>query len=199
MNVENFDKDANGWFAVRVRSRHEKLVATMAQDRCSEAFVPLYQRRTRWSDRSKSLESPLFPGYVFCRVDIRHRLPLLQLPGVLHFVSIGKTPASLDEAEIAAIQVAVRSGLHTEPWDYLHTGQRVIMDAGPLVGTEGILVGRSKHEKLVVSVTLLQRSLAVTIEQHWARPIQQARSVASEPLHERRGSFPKLPLISPAA
>jgi len=173
VNVENLCDTPEQWFALRVRSRCEKLVALMAQNRGFEEFLPLYRCRRRWSDRWQETEFPLFPGYVFCRLDLQHRLPLLTIPGVLHFVGIGKTPAPLEDAEIAAIQAAVRSGLSSEPWPFLEAGQRVRLEGGPLAGLEGILVGTAKQDRLVISVTLLQRSVAVAIERHWVRPLDE--------------------------
>lgn len=171
MNVENPYDISQRWFALRVKSRCEKVVAMMAQNKGFEEFLPLYQSRRRWSDRLKSVELPLFPGYLFCRLDPQYRLPLLTIPGVLHFVGIGKIPVPIEDAEIAALQTAVRSGLLTEPWPFLEIGQRVRLDDGPLAGLEGILVGTSKQQRIVVSVTLLKRSVAVTIERHWATPL----------------------------
>ena len=159
------------WFALRVKSRCEKAVAMMAQNKGFEEFLPLYQSRHRWSDRLKLVELPLFPGYLFCRLDLRHRLPLLTIPGVLHFVGIGKTPVPIEDAEIAAIQTAIRSGLSTEPWPFLEIGRHVRLDDGPLAGLEGILVGTSKKQRLIVSVTLLRRSVAVAVEPDWATPL----------------------------
>ncbi len=159
------------WFALRVKPRFEKLVASVAHNKGFEQFLPLYLSRRRWSDRYKSVELPLFPGYVFCRLDPDLRLPLLTIPGVLHFVGIGKVPAPIDPAEITAIQAAIRSGLNTEPWPFLTVGQRVRLEAGPLAGAEGFLTEVRKQHRLVVSLTLLQRSVAVEIERDWARPL----------------------------
>jgi transcription antitermination factor NusG len=168
--VENLN-NPNRWFALRVKSRCEKVVATMAAGKGYQEFVPVYVCRRRWSDRVKQVEFPLFPGYVFCRLNPEYRLPLLTIPGVLHFVGIGKTPVALDDAEIESIQAAVQAGLSTEPWPFIEAGQRVRLDEGPLAGMEGIFVGSSKQDRLVVSVTLLKRSVAVTIERHWATPL----------------------------
>ncbi len=182
MNVENLHQEGERWFALRVKSRYEKLVATMANNKGFEEFLPLYEARNRWSDRIKSVELPLFPGYVFCRLNPQYRLPLLTIPGVLHFVGIGKTPVPLEDAEIAAIQAAVQSGLSTEPWPFLQAGQRVRLQEGPLAGMEGIFVGTCKQDRLVVSVTLLKRSVAVTIERHWATPVDASgRPLAVQP------------------
>jgi len=180
MNVELPRDLSERWFALRVKSRCEKAVAMMAQNKGFEEFLPLYQSRHRWSDRLKLVELPLFPGYLFCRLDPHNRLPLLTIPGVLHFVGIGKTPVPIEDAEIAAIQTAIRSGLLTEPWPYLEVGQRVRLDDGPLAGLEGILVGTSKQQRVVVSVTLLKRSVAVAIERRWATPLGSGRPLAMQ-------------------
>ena len=154
-----------------MKSRYEKIVATAAHNKGFEEFLPLYQSRRRWSDRQKSVDLPLFPGYIFCRLNPQYRMPLLIIPGVVHFVGIGKLPVPIEDSEIAAIQTALRSGLWMEPWDYLEAGQRVRLEDGPLAGVEGIFVGTSKQERIVVSVTLLKRSVAVAIERHWATPL----------------------------
>ncbi len=179
MNLDG-GQDAQ-WFALRVKSRSEKTVALTAQSKGFEEFLPLYQSRRRWSDRIKSLELPLFPGYVFCRLNPQHRMPLLTIPGVLHFVGIGRTPIPIEDAEIGALQTAVHSGLLTEPWPYLEVGQRVRLEEGPLAGLEGVLVGTSKQQRLLVSVTLLKRSVAVAIERHWATPLDEKRKLSAMP------------------
>ncbi len=154
----------------------------MARSKGIEEFLPVYQSRRRWSDRVKSMELPLFPGYLFCRLNSHRRLPLLMVPGVLHLVGIGKIPIPIEESEIAGIQAAVQSGLLAEPWPYLEVGQRVRLEEGPLAGLEGLLVGTTKQQRLVVSVTLLKRSVAVTIDRHWATPL------------DSRGQPPAMPI-----
>ena len=183
LRVENTRANSRQWFALSVKSRCEKAVATIARNKGFEEFLPLYQSRRHWSDRLKSIALPLFPGYVFCRLDLGHRLPLLTIPGALRLVGIGKTPAPIDDREIASIQMAVRSGLVMEPSAYPGVGQRVRLQAGPLAGTEGICVGNSQNERMVVSVTLLERSVAIAIEPHWAVPLDAGdRLVASSGL-----------------
>ena len=159
------------WFALRVKSRTEKVVSTIARNKGFEEFLPLYQSRRRWSDRFKSVEMPLFPGYVFCRLNPEFRLPLLTIPGVMSFVGIGKVPVPIDETEIAAIQAAVGAGLSAEPYPFLEVGQRVRLAEGPLTGLEGLLVEVRKQQRLVVSVSMLKRSVAVEIDRQWVRPL----------------------------
>ena len=171
MNVGKVNTERRQWFALRVKSRAEQVVATIARNKGFEEFVPIYHSRRRWSDRTKTVEAPLFPGYVFCRLDVTYRLPLLMIPGALHFVGIGKTPVAIEDSEIAAIQVAVRSGLAIEPWSYLQVGESVRLEQGPLAGLEGILIDVRKQQRVVVSVNLLRRSIAVEIEREWVAPL----------------------------
>lgn len=159
------------WYAVRVRSRHEGSAARHLRARGLEAFLPMYPRRSRWSDRVKTVDFPLFPGYVFCHFNVEQRLPILTVPGVVHVVGVGKIPTPIDEHEIVAIQAAVKSGLYREPCPYLHIGKKVRIARGPLSGVEGILVGVKGHERLVLSITLLQRSVGVEVDQDWVEPI----------------------------
>jgi len=175
MSIENpFESTAEQWFAIRVKSRCEKVVSAIARNKGFEEFLPLYECRQRWSDRSKAVEFPLFPGYVFCRLNPQHRMPLLTIPGVLQFVGIGKTPVPIDDEEIIAIQSAVKSGLSAEPWPFLEAGQRVRLEDGPLAGMEGFLVEVRKRFRVVVSVTLLKRSVAVEIDREWVAPLDAA-------------------------
>lgn len=159
------------WFALRVKPNFERVVSSTVRNKGFEEFLPFYLCRRRWSDRFKSVELPLFPGYVFCRVNPECRLPLLTIPGVLHFVGVGRIPAPIDQAEIAAIQQAVQSGLPAEPYPFLEVGQRVRIEEGPLAGIEGFLVEVRKQQRIVVSVTLLKRAIAVEIERPWVRPL----------------------------
>jgi transcription antitermination factor NusG len=159
------------WFALRVRSRCEKKVELMARGKGIETFLPLYNSRRRWSDRYKSVVLPMFPGYIFCRLDPNRRFLLMTVPGVVHFVGLGKTPVPIDESEIAALQLTMRSGLPAEPYPFLEVGQRVRLETGPLSGLEGIFLGDSNKDRIVVSITLLRRSVATTIERYWAAPL----------------------------
>src|SRR5438445_3430878 len=113
------------WFAVRVKSNFEKRVATSLLNKGLDVFLPEYKIQRRWSDRYKFIDFPLFPGYVFCRVDLGHRLPVMTTPGFLYIVGAGNNPVAVDETEIARIQAVARSGLPAMPWPPLAIGQRV--------------------------------------------------------------------------
>jgi len=158
------------WFALRVRSRHDKSVSMTLRNNGFEECLPLYRARHKWADRSKTVELPLFPGYVFCRFDPHRLIPILNTPGVIDIVRAGRTLQPVDDVEIADLQALMRSGLNCEPWSYLEVGQRVRIEDGPLFGLEGLLVDIRKSPRLVLSVALLQRSVLVEIDRDWVSP-----------------------------
>ena len=164
--------EAHKWYAIRVRSKLEKVAASVLRGKGYEEFLPTYRSRRRWADRVKEVDAPLFPGYLFCRVDVDDRLlPILTTPGVMSIVSAGRTPVPVSEDEIAGIQALVRSGLPALPWPTMVMGARVLIEKGPLAGLEGVALRVDKKFRLVLSLSLLQRSVTVEIEQHWARPV----------------------------
>src|SRR6267142_1269264 len=138
------------WFAVRVRSNYERVTTIHLRERGYEEFAPFYQTERRWSDRRKRLDQFLFPGYVFCRLDVEHRLPVLTAPGVVALVGSGKTPSPIPDLEIENIRSMVQSGLLVAPWPFLQVGQEVIIEHGPLAGVEGILQQVKGKFRLVV-------------------------------------------------
>jgi transcription antitermination factor NusG len=159
------------WYALWVRSRHEKSVLDILAGKGVETFLPVYRSRRRWSDRIQELDLPLIPGYVFCRFDVRDRMPILTTPGVVQIVGAGKTPEPVDEIEMQSLITAVESGVHLQLWPFLKVGQRVSIEEGPLRSLEGILVTTKGRDQLILSVSLLQRSIAVTVDRRWIRPI----------------------------
>ena len=167
------------WFAVRVRSNCEIKVAQAFSARGLEYCLPLHKLRRRWSDRYKIVESPLFSGYVFCRFLRSRRTAVLSAPGVLHVVGFGRVPVPLDPEEMAGVLAIAASGLPAEPWPYLKTGQKIMIDGGPLAGVPGIVCRATSHCRLVVNVTLLQRALSVEVESDWVRPLLEADSAAT--------------------
>jgi len=164
-------KDGNPWYGLRTKSRFEKVAAASLGYKGYENYLPVYRCRRRWSDRVADVESPLFPGYVFCRFDLSKRLPILTIPGVMSVVGLGRQPAAIPDEEISAIETVLRSGLNAEPWPYLREGQRIRIDQGSLAGIEGIVVTSKQGAlRIVVSVTLLQRSVSVEIDRDWICP-----------------------------
>jgi transcription antitermination factor NusG len=165
------------WYALRVKPNWERRVAEQLSRKGYQRFLPTYRCRRRWSDRWKELDLPLFPGYVFCRFDLKERLHVVQTPGVRLLVSFGRVPAPVREEEIHALQRIVNSGLQAGPWPYLRVGRRVRIEDGPLAGVEGILLEIRAKYRLVVSVTLLQRSVAVEVEGCRVLPVWDRSSV----------------------
>jgi transcription antitermination factor NusG len=155
------------WYALHVRSNFEKKCAELLRFKGLCEFLPSYRSRNRWSDRVKVVERPLFPGYVFCRIETANWLPVLQTPGVVQPVGFGGKAAVVDEKEIAALQSLVKSPVPLFPRAFLTIGKRVLIKRGPLAGLEGILEEIGKNYRIVVSVTLLQRSVSAEIEADW--------------------------------
>ena len=159
------------WFALHVRSRFEKYVETHLQQKGFDVFCPTYVATRKWSDRTKTISVPLFPNYVFCRFDLNCRLPILVTPGVNSIVGCGKAPQSVDEQEIQDIQRITEAGVTTQPWPFLSVGERVRIDSGPLQGLTGIVLREKGHNHLVISVSLLMRSVSVEIDQYSVQPL----------------------------
>jgi transcription antitermination factor NusG len=163
----NTESNSLPWYGLRVRSRHEQVAATVLRGKGYEPFLPSYKVQRRWTDRIKDTELPLFPGYVFCRMDVANRLPVLTSTGVVGIVGIGKIPEPIDEGEIAAIWAVMRSGLPALPWPFVHAGDSVRVEFGPLRGVQGVVKSFNERRRLVVSVTLMQRSISVELDPAW--------------------------------
>ena len=168
------------WYAPMVRTGREKSATLSLENAGYECFLPVSKYTRRWSDRMKEIEVPLFAGYFFCRMDPHNRLPVLMAPGVIQIVGAGKKLIPVDEDEIAAIQRVVKNGLATMPWPYLQVGHEARIKEGPLRGMTGIIVKIKSGMKLVLSVTLLQRSVAVEVDRSWLGDAHPARPSAME-------------------
>jgi transcription antitermination factor NusG len=180
--------EAKSWFALQVRSRWESTTMTLLQGKGLETLLPTYAMKRRWSDRYKIIEAPLFPGYVFCRFNVYDRLPVLITPGVISVVGRGKTPVPVEESEIAALQSVIRSGFQTHPWPYLEIGERVRIKDDVLDGMEGILTNFKGSQRVVISVSLLRRSVALEIDRSRILPVGSARTTPAKPV----ASLPRL-------
>jgi transcription antitermination factor NusG len=168
------------WFAILARTAREKNVTLLLENTGYECYLPVVKFTRNWSDRVKEIEAPLFPGYLFCRMNPHSRLPVLMTPGVIQIVGIGKTPIPVAEEEIAAIQRVGKSGLSTMPWPYLQVGHVVQIESGPLRGMTGIVIKIKSGLKLVLSVNLLQRSMAVEIDRSWIGAAYPVRPVPNQ-------------------
>jgi transcription antitermination factor NusG len=165
------DPSLHPWYALKVRTRGESLVSTALQRKDYETFLPTYKETRQYSDRIKKVDAPLFPGYLFCRLDVTRRLPVLTTPGVDYILGSNGEPEPLPEEEIAAIERVIRSGAAARPWPFLKTGSRVRVEHGAFTGVEGILLTERGSDRLVLSITMLQRSVSVEIDRTWIRPL----------------------------
>jgi len=161
---QNFPSNQRGWRAIYTRHQHEKVIARLLSEKGFEVFLPLYQTARRWKDRIKELSLPLFPCYVFIWGGLERRLDILTTPGIHSFVSIGNHPAVIPPIEIEAIRQAIAKGSAVEPHPFLKSGDRVRIKTGPMEGIEGILVRKKNSFRLVLSVELLQKSVAVEVD-----------------------------------
>jgi transcription antitermination factor NusG len=192
MIFKDFGQVASGilpWFALRIRSNHEQLAALHLRSRGFEEFSPSYKVERQWSDRKRTLEQSLFPGYVFCRLNPQDRLPVLSVPGVVGIVAFADGPMSIPEEEVARVRAMLNSGLVVLPWPFLKVGETVLIEQGPLAGVEGILQEVKGKYRIVVSINLLQRSVSSEIDRAWVRPLKapQARQIPASVANGLRG------------
>lgn len=171
----NVLQNPSAWFAVEVKPRHERSVAAVLETKGVEVFLPIYRSSRRWSDRIKTLDLPLFPRYLFVRIEEASQRIVVDSPGVCRIVGFGSGPEPIDDQEVRAIQMLVGSGLTLRPIkELLAIGDHVRILEGPLTGMEGVLDSRRRASRLIVSVALLMRSVAVEIEESWAERIEPA-------------------------
>ena len=159
------------WFAVTVKPQHEKAVAEQLRSKCLESYTPLYTARHRWCDRTKALQLPLFPRYVFCRFGLPQRTLVLRTPGITSVVSFGDRPCPVSDEEIEGVKKMISSGQTLHLYPHIAVGQRVRIRAGAMIGLVGLLVREKTAYRLVVNVELLNRSVAVEIERELVEPI----------------------------
>jgi len=174
------------WFAVQVRTRWESSAALLLSGKGYQTLLPTYSAQKRWNGRLRQVNAPLFPGYVFCQFDTQKRLPILVTPGVIAVVSQGKVPLPVDDAEIAAIRTLVSSGAPVEPWPFLEIGQKVRIESDALQGLEGILVQFKGNHRVVLSVSLLRRSVALEIDRASVSPLGPVRVGAMDTIGPHR-------------
>jgi|ERR1700674_3987444 len=178
----NTAPDREQWFALQLRTRWESSTAALLSGKGYQTLLPTFQTLKKVRGKSCEVNSPLFPGYVFCRFDAHKRLPILLTPGVITVVGRGRVPIPVEDSEIEAIQKVVSTGLQVEPWPYLEVGQQVRIDDGALCGVQGILIGFKGVRRIVVSVSLLRRSVALEIDRSVVCPIQPTQTVEGIPL-----------------
>jgi transcription elongation factor/antiterminator RfaH len=170
------------WYALQCWVRKESLIVAQLEAQGFECFLPKYKSLREWSDRKKEVEQPLFPGYVFCRFEYSQRRPIVITPGVLQVVGCGRTPTPVEEREIEAIQFAIASEVHSQPWPYLAIGERVRIHTGRLSGLEGILINFKGNHRVVLSVSLLQRSVALEVDLAWVSSLERRNEMQAQPI-----------------
>jgi len=153
------------WYAAYTCPRHEKSVERQLQERRIECFLPVYRSLRHWKDRRKEIELVLFPGYVFVHILLSDRLQVLQLPGVVRFVSFHGLPTALPEKEIEALRNGLDNQIRLTSHPYLKVGRRVQVKRGPMAGAQGILVRRKQNCRLVISLEAIMRSVALEIDE----------------------------------
>jgi transcription antitermination factor NusG len=163
--------DSRNWYAAYTYARHEKKVAEQLEERRIEHFLPVYRSVRRWKDRRKELDLVLFPGYIFVHLSLADRLRVLQLPGVVRFVSFNGQPAPLLGDDIVALRNGLDHGLRAEHHPYLTVGRRVKVTNGPLAGAQGILQRLKTNSRLVISIDAIMRSVSVEIDEADVVPI----------------------------
>ena len=156
--------DAPAWYAVWTRSRHEQVVREQLERKGLEAFLPTITRWSRWKDRKKQVDWPLFPGYCFVRFNGVERLPVLKCAGVVNIVSFDGDIVPIPEQEIESIRRLVESDLQFDPCPLIREGMMVEVTHGPLKGVVGRLVRKGAHARLVLSVNLIGQAVSVEVD-----------------------------------
>ena len=159
------------WYAVYTCANHERRVADQFVGRNVEHFLPQYESVRRWKDRKVRLQLPLFPGYLFVHTVAQDRLRVLQVPGVVRLVGFNGSPTPMPQEDIQRIREFLGQGWRAEPHPYLQVGRRARVTRGPLTGMEGIIVRRKSRSRLVLSFDLIQRSMAIEIDEGDLAPL----------------------------
>ncbi len=169
------------WYAAYTCAKHEKRVAAELGARDVEHFLPMYSSVRRWKDRRVTLDLPLFPGYVFVRLALRERLRVVQIPSVVRLVGFGGLPTALPDAEMEVLQSGLSRSPSAGPHPFLAVGRRVRITGGPFAGLEGILKRKKSSLRVVVSLELIQRSVAVDVDTADVEGVVSAKGAESLP------------------
>jgi len=166
------------WYALYTKHQHEKSAATLLEKKGIEQFLPLYRAVHRWKDRNQQVLLPLFPCYLFVRAELARKIEVLQTAGIRWFVENAGHASPIPEFEIEALQKVCSSGVRVAPHPFLKKGDTVRLKTGPLLGIEGILTQVKNEHRIVLSVDLLQRSIAVEVDLASVEPVKSARDVS---------------------
>jgi transcription antitermination factor NusG len=176
-----FSNEQPIWYAISTRSRQEKMSASVLQTLGVRVFLPLVSEVHRWSDRKKVVTVPLFSSYLFVQVSAsrQSQLRVLKVPGCVNFVGNHSGPIPIPEGEIEAVRSLLAHRTDCSPYPFLNVGERVRIVGGSLNGVEGTLVGKGPDTKLVISIELIQRSMAVSVYGFNVQPVVTTRSAAA--------------------
>jgi len=174
------------WYAGYTASRHEKRVAEHFVQRGVEHFLPLYETIHRWNNGRHRVQLPLFPGYIFVRIALRDRMRVIEVPGFARLVGFNSLPCPLPEADINKMKDALNKGVVAEPYPYLTVGTRVEIRNGPMQGMTGILLRRQNKCRVVISVDLIMRSMAVEVEASDVVPVRRSATSAIQDAARRK-------------
>jgi transcription termination/antitermination protein NusG len=169
IDTTNSSSGEFSWYALKVRTRSEFLAVEALRNKGYEPFCPTYPERRRYSDRMKVIENVAFPGYLFCRFDPHKKIPVISSPAIEYIVGTRGMPEPIPDHQIASIRRALEAGARPAP--YFRIGQRVRVEYGALAGIEGVLARDASTGRLIISIDLLQRSVALQIDEHQVRPV----------------------------
>jgi len=141
-------------------------------ERQIECFLPMYSSLRRWKDRTKRLELPLFPGYIFVQMTAQNRVQILSLPGVVQFVRFQGRPAPVPTSELEALRQGTSKSMVVQPHPYLQAGRKVRIISGSMAGVEGIFLRRKDQSRVIISISLIQRSVSVEIGEAEVEPLR---------------------------
>jgi transcriptional antiterminator NusG len=168
------------WYAIATKPRHEKVVNEQLQLGSIDCFLPVIKTISRWKDRRVAIERPIFPGYVFTRIDLLERTRLYTVPGILRIVSFNGKPAPIDDSEIEGVRLCLTRGRSPTPYPFPALGDRVCVVSGALQGLRGVVVRNKKQYRIVVSVHLIHQSVSVEIDANLLEPDDGSRIIGCE-------------------
>jgi transcription elongation factor/antiterminator RfaH len=172
------------WYAVYTRFQHEKSAASQLERKEFQVFLPLYRAIHKWKDRKQVVSLPLFPCYLFLRGSVTRKLDILQTAGVHWIVENGGHACEVPDSEIEALRkvcAASSNGKVVQPYPYLEKGQKTRITGGPLTGTEGIFIRAKNQHRVIVSVELLRKSVAVEVDERDVQPLRESQGIQLVP------------------
>ena len=159
------------WYAVTTQPRHEKVVADHLEAKSIEAFLPLVATTSRWKDRLVILERPIFPGYVFVRINLSERHRVFGTPSLVRMLAFGGVPATIDDFEIDAVRRCLTQGHDPKAHSFVNIGELVRVKSGSLQGLEGVVIRQKNKCRIVVSISLIHKSISTEIDANLVEPI----------------------------